>query len=109
MFSWNWYDGKRQKGKMSKARISGEDEQVRLKLRMREICTSVYSRFQHFYSSTFVLFLFPIVFLSVFYHHTKNPKRVCAHGAYFEGYDYFTDFSAYGKVITKKSNDKSLT
>jgi hypothetical protein len=38
----------------------------------------------------------------------KNPKRVCAHDAYFEGYDHFTDFSAYGKVLTKKSNDEIL-
>ena len=39
----------------------------------------------------------------------KNPKRVWAHGASFEGYGHFTDFSACGKVFTKKSNDEILT
>jgi len=46
----------RMDGKMSKTRIWGEAEGVRLNLRMGEICASIYSRFQHFYSSTFVLF-----------------------------------------------------
>jgi hypothetical protein len=77
-------NGKRQKGKISnikmpKTRISGEDEHVRLKLRMREICTSIYSRFQHFYSSTFVLFLFSTFFLSAFFHHTKIPFIIKSH------------------------------
>jgi hypothetical protein len=62
-------DGKRQRGKMSKTRIWGEDEHVRLKLRVRTICTSIYPRFQHFYSSTFVLF-----FLSIFFHHTSGSR-----------------------------------
>jgi hypothetical protein len=68
-------DGKRQKGKMSKIRIWGEDEHIRLKLRVRKICTSIHFRFQHFYSSTFVLFLFSIFFLSGFFHRTMSKKK----------------------------------
>jgi hypothetical protein len=36
-----WYDGK-----MSKTKMRGEDEHVRL--RVKEICTSIHSHFQHF-------------------------------------------------------------
>ncbi len=64
---------KGRKGKYRKIRIWGEDEDVRLKLKMKEICTWIYSRFQHFYSSTFVLFLFSRFFLSAFFHHTGAP------------------------------------
>jgi hypothetical protein len=60
--------GKMSKIKLSKTRIRGEDEHVRLKVRVREICTSIYSRFQHFYPSPFVLFLFLTLFLSAFFH-----------------------------------------
>jgi hypothetical protein len=63
---------------MSKIKMRGEDEHVRLRVRVREICTSIHSHFQHFYLSTFVLFSFStflfsafflsILFLSAFFH-----------------------------------------
>jgi len=65
--------GKRQQGKISKTRIWGQNEHVWLKLRMGEICAAIYFRFQHFYSSTFVLFLFSRFFLTAFFYHTKDP------------------------------------
>ncbi len=82
MKEYSRYDGKRQKGKISKGKMSkikmsktkmrGEDEHVRLRVRVREICTSIHSHFQHFYLSTFVLFsfstfLFSTFFLSIFF------------------------------------------
>ncbi len=47
--------------------MRGEDEHVRLRVRVREICTSIHSHFQHFYLSTFVLFSFSTFFLSIFF------------------------------------------
>jgi hypothetical protein len=40
---------------------------------MREICAAIYFRLQHFYSSTFVLFLFSIFFRTAFFYHTEDP------------------------------------
>ena len=43
------------------------------------------------------------------YYAKKKPKRIWAHGDFFEGYDHFTGFSTYGKVFTKTSNEGILT
>ena len=59
--------GKISQIKMSKTRIWGGDEHVRLKVRGRKICTSISSRFQHFYPTTFVLFWFSIFLFSTLF------------------------------------------
>jgi len=78
LHSFFWYDGNRQKGKISKGKMSKtkmrcEDEHVRLRARARKSCTSIHSHFQHVYLSTFVLFSIStffilIFFLSAFFH-----------------------------------------
>ncbi len=46
--------------------MRGEDEYVRLGVRVSVICTSIFSRFQSFYLSIFVLLSFSTFFLSAF-------------------------------------------
>jgi hypothetical protein len=47
--------------------MRGEDEYVRLGVRVSVICTSIFSRFQSFYLSIFVLLSFSIFSFSTFF------------------------------------------
>jgi hypothetical protein len=53
-----------------------EDEDIRLRVWVREVGTSIYSRFRHFHLSTIVLFSFSIFFLSAFLRPTISNKAM---------------------------------
>jgi len=84
-------DGERPKGKMTKTRIWGEDEYVRLKLRVKEICTSIYSRISAFLFiyiciifvfDTFPFCLFPwyCAYIDLFIIHIDKTRNNSIHG-----------------------------
>jgi hypothetical protein len=70
---------------MSKARMISEDEDIRLRVWVREVDTSIYSRFRHFHLSTIVLFSFSTFFpfdIFPFGLSTANPTEYLQHVHY---------------------------